>query len=275
MKWYLWVLIGVLEKQFRKVVDSIVFLVKNNRVILSFVLLLFGVVNCVINFISIASSYFKRVKNFVFKSYQVKITSWGHSSKHRKSFFHKVYTNDKLSHCSNSPSWYPHLRIFRWLSKPGLFTRIGTIFLFICFWGILIIPTWGEAIPTFSTNSSHIPDYSTMFGKYQVVESAPNNDKVQAYLLRLGDMENCKIEGSWDNGSLSYGRYCFKRSTLLAGIKELNLYPQAEPQELENFLGDRETQEKIILAWIEKDPNILKQQFYTSIVVRGLGLPNL
>jgi len=114
-----------------------------------------------------------------------------------------------------------------------------------------------------------------MFGKYQVVESAPNNDKVQAYLLRLGDMENCKIEGSWDNGSLSYGRYCFKRSTLLAGIKELNLYPQAEPQELENFLGDRETQEKIILAWIEKDPNILKQQFYTSIVVRGLGLPNL
>ena len=55
-------------------------------------------------------------------------------------------------------------------------------------------------------------------------------------------MENCDVLGTWDSGSLSYGQYCFKRQTLLAGIKELGLYPNAEFHELDNFLGDEETQ---------------------------------
>ena len=86
-------------------------------------------------------------------------------------------------------------------------------------------------------------------------------------------MENCPIQGVMDCGSLSYGKYCFKRGTILNGIKRLNLYPQAEPQELENLLGDEWTQEQIILDWIKTDPQILTHQFHTTVVVRGLGLP--
>jgi hypothetical protein len=106
-----------------------------------------------------------------------------------------------------------------------------------------------------------------------VTPSEPNNH-IREYLEKLGKMENCPPEGIIDaNGKRSYGKYCFQRETLIEGIKKLNLYPHAEPQELDNFLADEWTQEQIILSWIKENPNLLKKHFYTTVVKRGLGLP--
>lgn len=74
-----------------------------------------------------------------------------------------------------------------------------------------------------------------------------------------------------DSGSLSYGAYCFKKSTYLAEARKI--YPEAEEAELLSNLSDKWTQEQIILAWIKENPELLKQHFFTSVVVRKLGLP--
>jgi hypothetical protein len=94
---------------------------------------------------------------------------------------------------------------------------------------------------------------------------------IEAYLDRLSAMESCGKGIIDTNGLISRGDFCFQDRTFLAEVGKF--YPQAEPQELQNLLGDRYAQEQIILAWIEKDPRLLEKHFYTSTVVRKLGLP--
>ncbi len=98
---------------------------------------------------------------------------------------------------------------------------------------------------------------------------------ISAYLDLLASMENCK-EGIIDvNGLISKGDFCFQEQTYLYFVKRYNLYPYAEEQELLSNWGDTETQRIIIKAMIEENPQLLRQHFYTSVVVRDLGLPEL
>lgn len=108
----------------------------------------------------------------------------------------------------------------------------------------------------------------------RIAQETAKNKALRAWLDELKDMENCVTDGTMDSGSLSYGPYCFKKSTYLEAVKEFEFYPYAEENELWSHLSDKHTQEWIIEAWIEEDINQLADfRFRTSIVKRGLGLP--
>ena len=100
-----------------------------------------------------------------------------------------------------------------------------------------------------------------------------NSTQLEGYLDRLSSMENCG-EGIIDrNGLVSKGDLCFQKATYLYFVKKYEIYPYAEEQELLNNWGDSWTQREIARRMIEEEVTQLEKHWYTSVVVRKLGLP--
>ena len=63
-----------------------------------------------------------------------------------------------------------------------------------------------------------------------------------AWIEKLGDNEGCSTIGTPDNGSLSYGRWCYKSGTFKMFVKKYNLLPDTEENEIMNWIGDNSFQ---------------------------------
>ena len=99
------------------------------------------------------------------------------------------------------------------------------------------------------------------------------NNAITAYIENLAKMENCG-EGIIDqNGLVSKGDLCFQKSTYLYFVKKYDIYPYAEENELLSNWGDSWTQREIARRMIEEEVTQLEKHWYTSVVVRKLGLP--
>ena len=102
--------------------------------------------------------------------------------------------------------------------------------------------------------------------------STPSSVKTDAWIEKLGDMESCSSLGTLDSGSLSYGRFCWKRETWEHYAKLSKLFPYAEDYELMNLL-DKSNEKKVVKWIVKNEPGQLTHLWYTTIVIKGLGLP--
>lgn len=97
---------------------------------------------------------------------------------------------------------------------------------------------------------------------------------MEEYLDKLRDMESCSEQGTPDMGSPSFGAYCYKTGTYLLFVRKYKLLPNMEDGELINNLSDYRTQRELTRLILAYEPNGARN-WYTSIFVRGLGLPPL
>ena len=79
-------------------------------------------------------------------------------------------------------------------------------------------------------------------------------DELDLWIEKLAKTENCSPLGTPDNGSLSYGKFCFKKSTWQEQIRKYEMLPQAEWDELMNFIGEDELQTKLVRKMLVANP---------------------
>ena len=106
------------------------------------------------------------------------------------------------------------------------------------------------------------------------VPVADFSPETRAWADNLASKENCDPEGTWDSGSLSYGKYCYKVLSWREDASSTRFYEHAETVELDNFRGDPDEQDRV-LAWVvnNKSPSHLVMRWKTTIIKKGLGLP--
>ena len=107
------------------------------------------------------------------------------------------------------------------------------------------------------------------------VNFEPKNEALEEWVEELGDMENCSPQGTWDSGSYSYGRWCYKKSTFEYFVRNYfgyDLLPYVEDEELGNWIGDEAFQRKLTRMEFEKS-YANTSHWHTSIYIRGLGEP--
>ena len=94
---------------------------------------------------------------------------------------------------------------------------------------------------------------------------------LEDWVDRLGALEGCSPLGTPDSGSLSYGRWCFKKTTWIWMFGEYNeatnAYPYIEETEYMNLIGDNELARKVVIWNIAKEPN---RDLHWSPVKTGL-----
>ena len=126
---------------------------------------------------------------------------------------------------------------------------------------------------------------SALFGvKWVVDQIAPEQPKTAPYeeitpnlrvwMDSLAKNENCSPTGTWDTGSYSYGKYCYKVSSWREDASSTKFYENAETIELDNFRGDPYEQDRV-LAWVveNKSPSHLVMRWKTSILYKNVGTP--
>jgi hypothetical protein len=99
---------------------------------------------------------------------------------------------------------------------------------------------------------------------------------IDEWVDRLGERERCDPLGTPDGGSLSYGRFCFKRGTFTMFVKKYNLLPQCEDEEIMNWINDSEFQERLTKIIITNNPEDWRHWKNSVMVYRGrkgIGLP--
>ena len=73
----------------------------------------------------------------------------------------------------------------------------------------------------------------------QTVYFSPKNKDLEEWIDKLSEKENCPILGMVDsNGKLSYGTLCFQAETFQRQIRKYGMLPNAEWDEIMNFIGD-------------------------------------
>lgn len=104
-------------------------------------------------------------------------------------------------------------------------------------------------------------------------------DELDFWINKLGKIERCEPNGTWDSGSLSFGILCFKEKTFIQYVKKFNLLPDAEDKEILNFIGDNFFQKRLARLMILDNFNNWKH-WQTSILrecnqfgVCGIGFP--
>lgn len=97
-------------------------------------------------------------------------------------------------------------------------------------------------------------------------------DALSVWIEELGDMERCAVNGTWDNGSYSYGNWCYKEGTFEYFVRRYDLLPGTEDAELMNLIGDEEIQRELTRLVFE-DSYRNTSHWFTSIYIRGLGEP--
>jgi hypothetical protein len=70
---------------------------------------------------------------------------------------------------------------------------------------------------------------------------------------KLIPRENCPPEGMEDGGSKSYGPACFKERTFVSAVRDLEMFPFAEDQELINLTSGKRESADVAYAMIKKD----------------------
>lgn len=96
------------------------------------------------------------------------------------------------------------------------------------------------------------------------------------WLLNLSKCEsgnNPEAINPHDHGSPSYGLFQYKKSTWIMGMRKYNLAPNAEDEELMNFIFDRNTQTELTKL-ILSEPNGWKHWFVCGKKI-GLDKNNL
>ena len=98
--------------------------------------------------------------------------------------------------------------------------------------------------------------------------------EVREWAKLLAKHENCLPDGTWDTGSYSYGRYCYKVSSWREDASSTRFYENAEMIELDNFRGDPHEQDRV-LAWVinNKPSRHLVMRWKTTIITKHVGLP--
>ena len=98
-----------------------------------------------------------------------------------------------------------------------------------------------------------------------------NTIALEDWVDRLGELEGCSPLGTPDSGSLSYGKFCFKKDTWIWMFEEYNeatnAYPHIEETEYMNLIGDNELARKVVIWNIAKEPN---RDLHWSPVKTGL-----
>ena len=92
------------------------------------------------------------------------------------------------------------------------------------------------------------------------------------WIETLGSMENCAPEGTWDSGSYSYGRWCYKEPTFKYFVRRYDLLPHVEDVELMNWIGD-ETFQRSLTRMVFEDSYKNTSHWHTSVYKRDLGEP--
>ncbi len=105
------------------------------------------------------------------------------------------------------------------------------------------------------------------WGKEGGYSEMTNFDK---WLIHLSEHESCKIEGTPDNGSPSFGPFCYKEGTWIEKIKDIresgiNILPYSTDEELMNWVGDWDVSFRVT-KWVvenQRDWSIKKGWFNT------------
>jgi len=104
----------------------------------------------------------------------------------------------------------------------------------------------------------------------QITQKKATPDALDIWIEHLAKHEGCSPTGTPDMGSLSYGDLCFKKGTFVGFVKQFNLLPQCEGDEVMNWIGDGQFQRKLAKMMIE-DKYSNWQHWRTT--VKKIGLP--
>ena len=129
-----------------------------------------------------------------------------------------------------------------------------------------ISPKWYE----------RIEDTTLVGNEPSECQNEPNKGIVE-WVSELAKMENCDPLGTMDSDkTLSYGKYCYKPSTFLHFVRKYGLLPEAEDQEVQNWINDNEFQDRLTLLIIENEPESWTHWRNSVLVYKGregIGLP--
>jgi hypothetical protein len=107
-----------------------------------------------------------------------------------------------------------------------------------------------------------------------LAQSSPIPDLIDPWLNKLAKRENCSPTGTWDNGSFSYGAFCYKFNTFKGFVRQYELLPNAEDNELYNWIGDTNFQRELTeLIVLYEPPNVVRGLWLNTITKKGVGLP--
>ena len=98
------------------------------------------------------------------------------------------------------------------------------------------------------------------------------DDDLTRWIDGLISYENCSPLGTPDKGSLSYGCLCYKSGTFREQIRRYEMLPQAEWNELINYIGDCSIQKELAYKMLEDKP-LNWRHWWTSVKLKKYGLP--
>lgn len=131
---------------------------------------------------------------------------------------------------------------------------------------------WGRRVTTYLSRNKALPEVN-----FEPKKAIPETVELAEWLDLLESKENCSPTGTPDNGSPSYGAYCFKKATFLEKVKKhkkkYNLLPNAEEVEHINWLGDNKFQRELVKIVIKEEYHRVEGMWWTTITVKKLGLP--
>lgn len=107
----------------------------------------------------------------------------------------------------------------------------------------------------------------------QIPEQIFIPDKLDSWLDKLEKGENCNPRGTMDNGSLSYGAFCYKAGTFVMFVRKFKFLKNTEDAELMNFIGDPDFQRTLTRKEFLEDPNAWKH--WRTTIVYKIGFPPL
>ena len=114
--------------------------------------------------------------------------------------------------------------------------------------------------------------------KAQISQSSPIPGPTDLWIAKLEKRENCSSTGTWDSSSWSYGAMCFKFNTFRHYVRQYELLPDAEDNELMNWIGDADFQRELTkLIVLYEKPGVVRGLWLNTITnpKNGIGLPNV
>lgn len=97
--------------------------------------------------------------------------------------------------------------------------------------------------------------------------------ELNRWIDKLGTYENCGEKILDSNHRYSYGILCFQEATFKGYVKKYNLLPEAEDNEIMNFISDDEFQKKLARTMIREDCKNLNHWFTSVFKRKGLDKP--
>lgn len=108
------------------------------------------------------------------------------------------------------------------------------------------------------------------------IEIRPSQaDPLEEWIDTLGAHENCPPQGIVDtNGKMSYGRWCYQFDTFKKFVRQFNLLPNTEDDELMNWIGDDSFQRRLTVL-VFKDSLGNWKHWKNTVERKDVGMPPL